>query len=69
MNRLIQFRCPATGLELQTLLSREEENDERPYQGLNCPSCTRLHFIDCKTGKLVREKDQGAVRLSLEERG
>jgi hypothetical protein len=66
MDRLIIFRCPATGLDVQTSLplnregriivapkSRGEDNKERRYEGLMCPSCSRLHFINRKTGKLL----------------
>jgi len=65
MDRLIIFRCPATGLDVQTSLplnrggtivvapgSRGEDN-ERRYEGLTCPACSRLHFINRKTGKLL----------------
>jgi hypothetical protein len=54
MERLIIFRCPATGLDVQTLLpADEEENKDRRYESLSCPSCTKLHFINRKTGKLL----------------
>jgi hypothetical protein len=28
---------------------------ENEYEGIVCPACTRLHFIDRKTGKLLGE--------------
>jgi hypothetical protein len=37
--------------------SREKDNEERRYEGLICPSCSRLHFVNRKTGKLLGEKD------------
>jgi hypothetical protein len=57
MERLIIFRCPVTGLFVQTSwpLGREgriivapegKDNEERRYEG-------RLHFINRKTGKLL----------------
>jgi hypothetical protein len=27
--------------------------EQRPYEGLICPSCSRLHFINRNTGKLL----------------
>jgi hypothetical protein len=64
MERLIIFRCPVTGLFVQTSwpLGREgriivapegKDNEERRYEGLTCPACSRLHFINRKTGKLL----------------
>ncbi|HJY90780.1 MAG TPA: hypothetical protein VJ255_10900 [Candidatus Acidoferrum sp.] len=66
MDWLIIFRCPVTALDVQTSwpLSREgriivapesqgEDNEERRYEGLTCPACSRLHFINRKTGKLL----------------
>jgi len=42
MDRLIIFRCPATGLDVQTSLplNREEgDQGQRHYDSINCPAC------------------------------
>jgi hypothetical protein len=59
MERLIIFRCPATGLDVQTLLPRDEDASKgRHYESLTCPSCSQLHFVNRRTGKLLGyEKD------------
>ena len=62
MERLIIYRCPITSLEVQTLLqpSNQSHEDKKHYESLTCPSCTRLHFVNRKTGKLLGyEKDSG----------
>jgi hypothetical protein len=55
----ILFRCPATGLNVQWETDQVKPDDERavPYQGITCPACTRLHFINRSTGKLLGEND------------
>jgi hypothetical protein len=60
MDSLIIFRCPKTGLDVQTYFARkqEAEDKQRHYEGISCPSCSGLHFINRETGKLLgREKD------------
>lgn len=52
MAEFIVFRCPDTGVEVQTSIPTESSG-ARTYQGLLCVACTRLHFIDTATGKLV----------------
>ena len=51
MAEFIIFRCPQTGMDVQTLLHKQEKNDARAYEAVTCPACTRLHFIDKSTGK------------------
>jgi hypothetical protein len=55
MGRLIIFRCPITALEVQTLRPALERDGEegKSYESLTCPSCTRLHFLNHETGKLL----------------
>ncbi len=56
--RPILFKCPTTGLNVQW--SVEDATSEREasitYQAVHCPACTRLHFMDLSTGKLLGEK-------------
>jgi hypothetical protein len=61
MERLITFRCPATGFDVQTLWAPDEaEKPGRHYETVNCPSCARLHFVNRKIGKLLGyESDSG----------
>jgi hypothetical protein len=56
MERTVVFRCPITGSSVEILLTppdRSGEAGNRYYKSLSCPSCTRLHYINVKTGKLL----------------
>ncbi|UGX99092.1 MULTISPECIES: hypothetical protein [Bradyrhizobium] len=61
MADFIVFRCPQTGMNVQTHLERQPRPDERRLEGRRlegrsfesfaCPACTRLHFIDLASGQ------------------
>ena len=66
MADLIVFRCPQTGMNVQTHLERQPRPDERSlderrlegrrlegrsFESFACPACTRLHFIDLASGQ------------------
>src|SRR5260370_608011 len=59
MAALIIFRCPQTGMNVQTLLPTQKD-EVRTYEAVTCPSCTRLHFIDTSTGKPAAGTNKGA---------
>ena len=45
MADLIIFRCPQTGMDVETLLHKQEHEEARPYYvAVTCPACTRLHL-------------------------
>jgi hypothetical protein len=46
---------PATSLNVQHQLDGDPDISENEYEGIVCPACTRLHFINRKTGKLLGE--------------
>ena len=54
----VLFKCPTTGQNVQW--SAEETSTERgpsvTYKSIHCPACTRLHFMNPSTGKLLGEK-------------
>ena len=55
------FTCPSTQIKVQHQLERASARDH-DYESVTCPACSRLHFLNCKTGKLLcHEKDWGAV--------
>jgi hypothetical protein len=58
MERLITYRCPITELEVQTLWPSHdpEVKQDRHYESVTCPSCTRMHFVNRKTGKLLGQE-------------
>jgi hypothetical protein len=53
------FRCPTTGFQVEWAPDENEEPDDegrQMFQSIVCPACTRLHFINLKSGKLLGEK-------------
>ncbi|MDI3562103.1 hypothetical protein OWC48_16970 [Bradyrhizobium sp. Arg816] len=66
MADFIVFRCPQTGMNVQTHLERQPRPGERrpgerrlegrrlegrSFESFACPACTRLHFIDLASGQ------------------
>jgi len=52
----IVFTCPATDLNVQHWLDEDEKEpppDEDMYEAISCPACTKLHFVNRKTGQLL----------------
>ncbi len=47
------FTCPATSMSVQHWLDDNDEGSENRYDSITCPACTRLHFLNRKTGKLL----------------
>ena len=52
------FRCPRTGFNVQHWLAEEVTPDDPQctYETVICKACTRLHFINRATGKLLGEE-------------
>lgn len=53
MADLIVFRCPQTGLNVQTHLEKQQRTGERYFESFACPACTRVHFIDLASGQPI----------------
>jgi hypothetical protein len=51
MTDFIVFRCPQTGMNVQTHLERQPRHEGRSFEPFACPACTRLHFIDLASGQ------------------
>ncbi|WP_165637371.1 hypothetical protein [Bradyrhizobium shewense] len=57
MAELIVFRCPQTGMNVQTHLEKQLRQEKRSFASFACPACTRLHFIDLASGQpMSRER-------------
>ena len=70
MADLIMFRCPQTGLEVQTLLHKQGMDAvARSYEAVSCPACTRLHFIDKSTGKALGPDKLGPDKQGQDNSG
>jgi hypothetical protein len=51
-----------TGLNVQHWLADEATpNDPHTYEPVVCQACTRLHFVNRVSGKLLGEKNEGSV--------
>jgi hypothetical protein len=51
------FTCPIIKLKVQHWLDEDDDVPENEFQGLACPACTRLHFVNRKTGKLLGDEN------------
>ncbi len=51
----VVFRCPRTGMNVQHWVAEEAApgNSDCTYETVICKACTRLHFINRGTGKLL----------------
>jgi hypothetical protein len=56
----IIFRCPRTGMNVQIWLAKDDPatNQANGYESVTCPACTRIHFVNKTTGKLLGEKEK-----------
>jgi hypothetical protein len=59
MNHII-FKCPRTGMNVQHWLADEPApgDPQCSYETVACQACSRLHFINRSTGKLLGEQQQ-----------
>lgn len=59
----IVFRCPRTGLNVQHWQAEEPSPDDpqRTYESIVCNACTRIHFVNRRTGKLLGEPELPAA--------
>jgi hypothetical protein len=49
------FTCPATSMNVQHLLEDDQDASDNEYEGVSCPACAMVHFVNRKTGKLLGE--------------
>ena len=51
------FTCPATSMNVQHLLEDDQDAPDNEYEGITCPACAKLHFVNRKTGKLLGQDE------------
>jgi hypothetical protein len=52
--RKFTYICPHLGMHVQVDLVRQAEGHKSgTYEAIECQACTRLHFIDVTTGRLL----------------
>ena len=49
----IIFKCPATSFNVQYELDDDPDIPDTEFEVVTCPACTRLHFLNRNTGKLL----------------
>jgi hypothetical protein len=52
------FTCPETSMKVQHWLDDDDDSSDGEYEGITCPACTGLHFINRKTRKLFGQDDE-----------
>ncbi|MBC9882040.1 hypothetical protein G8O24_32430 [Bradyrhizobium sp. INPA01-394B] len=53
MDRHIIFKCPQTGMNVQHRLAAVPADVANTHVSVECPACTRLHFINRSTGQIL----------------
>ena len=53
------FTCPTTKLNVQHWPENDKDISENEYEGISCLACSRLHFINRKTGGLLGKSWHG----------
>ncbi len=49
----IVFRCPTTGLKVQTWFADDESANDETYETVTCAACAMQHLVNPKTGKAL----------------
>jgi hypothetical protein len=52
------FTGLVTSINVQPWLDDDQDVPENQYEAITCKACARLHFINRKTGKLLRQYDE-----------
>jgi len=58
------FKCPRTGMNVQHWLADEPPSGDArcSYETVTCKACSRLHFLNRSSGKLLGEQDNSRPR-------
>jgi hypothetical protein len=56
----IIFKCPRTGMNVQHWLADESAEDDSTssYETVICQACSRLHFINRSSGRLLGAEEE-----------
>jgi hypothetical protein len=59
----VVFKCPRIGMNVQHWIAEGTPLDDprSTYETVVCKACTRLHFINRTTGKLLGETERQAA--------
>lgn len=57
MSKLIVFKCPRTGLQVQTPLAHGSGDGQgEQFEAVKCLACTQIHFVNRRTGKVLGDR-------------
>ncbi len=57
MSKLIVFKCPRTGLQVQTPLAHGSGDSQgEQFEAVKCLACTQIHFVNRRTGKVLGDR-------------
>jgi hypothetical protein len=54
---ILLFICPGTGTKVQHRIESENVVPNQ-YEAVICPACSRLHFLNRQTGKLLGHENE-----------
>lgn len=61
MGVAVLYRCPITGLRVQSWVEEEVSSDASDtYVSVRCPACTRTHLVNPATEKVLGTDDKPA---------
>lgn len=53
----VRFRCPKTGLNVQTLVSADSvEPGTHSFETIICNACAGIHLVNRETGQIAGER-------------
>jgi hypothetical protein len=52
------FICPKTTFEVQARFADRPHSGRSVYQPVECIACNGVHFVDPKTGEILKTKDE-----------
>jgi hypothetical protein len=52
------FVSPTTSMNVQHWSDENDDVRENEYEGIICPACTRLHFLNRRTGRLLGQDEK-----------
>jgi hypothetical protein len=56
------FTCPVTGMNVQhRWLDDDKDAQGDTYEPVACQACTRLHFVNRKTGRLLGQTERSPL--------
>jgi hypothetical protein len=53
----ILFTCPTTQFKIQHWLDDDERASEDEFEGVSCPACPRVHFVN-RRGRVLGSEEE-----------